>query len=108
MKLGTINVDISVRVEHECPECGSTRLRQHLVKSAIWQGERLVVVEGIPALLCEACGERFYDDGTVTRLDLMQGEEFPEDGMGRVLTVPVIPFTERLVSAWDSDTEEAA
>lgn len=108
MTPSAIEVDTSVGVEHECPECGSARLRRELVKSAIWQGERLIVVEGIPALLCEACGERFYDDGTVTQLDLMQGEGFPQDGTGRVLKVPVISFMDRLVAAGEADSEEAA
>lgn len=103
-----IEVEARMEFEHECPECGSTRLRQDLVKSAIWQNERLVVVEGIPALLCEACGERFYDDETVTQLDLLQGRGFPEDAAGRFLTVPVIAFGKRSARDEVSEAERAA
>ncbi len=79
-------------VEQECPQCGSASLRRDEVSSAIWNGERLVVVDAIPALLCGACGERFYADETVMQLDLLQGEGYPEDRATRFLTVPVIPF----------------
>jgi YgiT-type zinc finger domain-containing protein len=103
-----IEIECPEEIDHECPQCGSTRLRQDLVKSAIWQGERLVVVEGIPALLCEACGERLYDDETVTQLDLLQGDGFPEDGVGRFLRVPVIPFAVRFVSGENAEAEDAA
>lgn len=108
MTLAIIEIETLPEIEHECPQCGSSRLRQDKVNSAIWQGERLVVVEGIPALLCEACGERFYDDGTVTQLDLLQGEGFPDDAAGRFLTVPVIPFARRFERAVDAGAGDVA
>lgn len=60
-----------------CEACGGARLRPDRIRTSFWHGERLVVVEEIPALVCDACGERFYDDATVTALDLLRGRGFP-------------------------------
>lgn len=91
-----IEIGLTPPVEHECPQCGSTRLRESLVKSAFWQDERLVVVDNIPAVVCEACGERFYDDATVTALDLMQGDGFPVSEAVSHMHVPVFSFSHRI------------
>ncbi|MDP3897883.1 MAG: type II toxin-antitoxin system MqsA family antitoxin [Mesorhizobium sp.] len=91
-----IEIGLAPRVEHECPQCGSTRLRESLVKSAFWQDDRLVVVEDIPAVICEACGERFYDDATVTALDLMHGDGFPAGDAASHMHVPVFSFSHRI------------
>ena len=45
-----------------CTNCGGADVRRADVRSAFWHDDRLVVVEDIPALLCGACGEQFYDD----------------------------------------------
>ena len=72
-----------------CTQCGAAALQARMVRSAFWQDERLVVIEDIPALVCEACQERFYDDETVMLLDLKRGEGFqPEDAIAE-LRVPV-------------------
>lgn len=83
-------------LSHECPQCGSTRLSERLVKSAVWHGDRLVLVEGIPAIVCGDCGERFYDDVTATMLDLMQGEGFPAELAAGHVSVPVFFFARRV------------
>jgi len=81
---------------HECPHCGSEALRPELVKSAFFQGDRLVVVEGIPALVCSSCGERFYDDATATALDLLHGAGFPGECAVTHVQVPVFSFSHRV------------
>ncbi len=72
-----------------CMQCGSAGLQATMVRSAFWQGERLVVIEDIPAMVCQTCRERFYDDATVVMLDFKRGEGFrPEDAVAE-LRVPV-------------------
>jgi len=79
----------------QCTECGAFALQAKTVRSAFWQDERLVVIDGIPALVCEACQERFYDDATVMLLDLKRGEGFrPEDAVAEML-VPVFTLRPR-------------
>lgn len=78
-----------------CANCGSVDVRIRHVRSAFWQDERLVVVEDIPALVCGACAEQFYDDTTVVGLDLLRGEGFPAEKARAELRVPVFSFGDR-------------
>jgi len=72
-----------------CTQCGDGELREARVRSAFWEGDRLVVVEGIPALVCSACGEQFFGDETAIRLDLLRGAGFPDALARGELRVPV-------------------
>ena len=76
----------------QCPLCASTRLREALVKSTFWQDDRLVVVENIPAVVCDSCGERYYDDATSSALDIMQRNGFLLEDAEYVIRVPVFSF----------------
>jgi YgiT-type zinc finger domain-containing protein len=62
------------------------------VKTALWSGERLVVIEDVPALVCQHCGDQFYEDETVMRLDMMRGGGFTGADAARQMTVPVFSF----------------
>lgn len=72
-----------------CAACGSGEARPARVRSAFWHGDRLVVVEDIPALACPACGEQSLDDRAVMLLDLLRGEGFPAARAQGELRVPV-------------------
>jgi YgiT-type zinc finger domain-containing protein len=78
-----------------CTSCGSVNVHMSHVRSAFWEDDRLVVVEGIPALVCGACAEQFYDDATVVGLDLLRGEGFPAEKARAELRVPVFSFDDR-------------
>ncbi len=79
-----------------CTNCGGTEVQMRQVRSAFWQEDRLVVVEDIPAMVCLACGERFYDDTTAIVLDLLHGEGFPPEKARGEMRVPVFSFADRL------------
>lgn len=74
-----------------CSGCGG-ELRFTRARSAFWHGERLVVIEGIPALECAGCHERYFDDDVAIRLDLLRGAGFPDALASGRLTVPVFSF----------------
>jgi len=78
-----------------CAKCGSADILLTEVKSAFWHDERLVVVDGIPAIVCTTCREQYYDDTTATVLDLMRGDGFPQDQAQDELRVPVFSFRQR-------------
>jgi YgiT-type zinc finger domain-containing protein len=78
-----------------CTECGSASVRSTRVRSAFWHEDRLVVVEDIPALVCESCNEQFYEDNTAVILDLLRGEGFPAEKARAELRVPVFSFRNR-------------
>jgi len=72
-----------------CSRCGSSSLHVVSTRSAFWEGERLVVVEDIPAIVCMDCQEQHLDDQTVVLIDLLRGGAFPPEKALRQLTVPV-------------------
>ncbi len=79
-----------------CASCGSNEVQQTRVRSAFWHDDRLVVVDDIPALVCEACGEQSYDDTAAIVLDLLRGEGFPADQARGELRVPVFSYRDRV------------
>lgn len=81
--------------ETACNACGGSEMHAAQVRSAFFEGERLVVVEDIPALVCDGCGGHFYDDATAVFLDLLRGEGFPPERARSELRVPVFSFGER-------------
>ena len=72
-----------------CPVCESTNTRHGRVRSAFWHDDRLVVIEDVPALVCNTCGEQFYDDAAVLMIDRMRQKGFPPEDALRELRVPV-------------------
>jgi YgiT-type zinc finger domain-containing protein len=86
------NVDVEIEIGgslQTCANCGSADVCGTTVRSAFWHGDRLVVVDDIPALVCQSCGEQYYGDQTVVRLDLLRGTGFPADQAEAEMIVPV-------------------
>jgi YgiT-type zinc finger domain-containing protein len=79
-----------------CPACGSTDVALTSIRLALWQGERLVVVDDLPALCCRTCREQFLDDRTAMLLDLMRGDSLGGATAARLLTVPVYSLDDLL------------
>jgi YgiT-type zinc finger domain-containing protein len=79
-----------------CSQCGSSDLSTTTIRSAFWEGDRLVVIEDIPAIVCGSCGEQHYDDTTVVLIDLLRGDGFPADKARRQISVPVFSLRDRL------------
>ncbi len=82
-------MDAAQQLSAPCPVCESADTRHAHVRSAFWHNDRLVVVEGVPALVCNVCGEQFYDDGAVRLIDRMRQNGFPPEEAIRELRVPV-------------------
>ncbi len=86
-----------------CPVCDSADTRHAHVRSAFWQDDRLVVIEDIPALVCNVCGEQFYDDGAVRLIDRMRQNGFSPEHAIRELRVPVFSCSTFASSQMPSD-----
>ena len=91
-------MDDSTRVDTKCTQCGGEDVRMDRVRAAFFEGERLVVVDGVPALVCSACGGQFYDDTTVVVLDLLRGAGFPQERAREEIRVPVFGFADALAA----------
>jgi YgiT-type zinc finger domain-containing protein len=55
-----------------------------------WVNEKLIVIENVPALVCEECGEKYYDAETALKLDEFLYETKPD----RIIQVPVFEYKE--------------
>lgn len=84
-------MDMSTTSGWRC-QCGSTQGHVAGLRSVFWQGDGLIVVEGIPALVCDGCGEPYYDDETTVRLDLLRGGAYPGAQPRGRIEVPVFEF----------------
>ena len=74
----------------KCDICGGP-LEEQSVTYRIELGDRLIVVENVPARVCLQCGETLYSADTVERLQKTVWEDKPPS---RVLETPVFDFSE--------------
>ncbi len=51
-----------------CPYCHTGRLQRRPMTYIQWHGDNLLVVDRMPAIVCDVCGERAYDDRAVEQL----------------------------------------
>lgn len=82
-------MDAIQQLSAPCPACERADTRHGRVRSAFWHNDRLVVIEDVPALVCNSCGEQFYDDAAVRLIDRMRQNGFPSEDAVRELRVPV-------------------
>lgn len=75
-----------------CPKCGQP-MHYGLVKATFWQGERLSVVEDVPAQICDNCMEQFYDDTTTEAVRRLNEQGFPPGSATREILVSVFSLS---------------
>ena len=74
-----------------CHVCGG-KMSEQLVKQEFWVKDRLVVIEDLPAGVCEQCGERLVNAMVSQQLaNLLKDPEHLDKAP--VLLVPLIRFT---------------
>ena len=78
-----------------CPRCGAA-LTPTTVRTSIWQGDRVAIVENIPAHVCSGCMEQFYDDAVSDALRRLAEEGFPPGKATREILVPVFSLEEHV------------
>jgi YgiT-type zinc finger domain-containing protein len=78
-----------------CPRCNAA-LTATTVRSSFWQGDRVAIVENIPAHVCSTCVEQFYDDDVSEALRRLAEEGFPSEKAAREILVPVFTLEGRL------------
>lgn len=74
-----------------CPACGGRTERQS-VMIALWEVDTFALVRDVPAVVCESCHERYFEDDVAMRLDLMRAGGFAAHEPSEYLSVPVYAF----------------
>ncbi len=82
----------------KCDFCQSDTYEDS-VKMSLWEGDRLVVVEDVPARVCQRCAEQFYDNLTVQRLEALRGRRFPESEAKKFVQVAVFSLPQIEIAA---------
>jgi YgiT-type zinc finger domain-containing protein len=72
-------------------------MRPATVRTAIWIGDRLFVVEDIPAAVCGSCVEQFYDEETTDTLRRLTEEGFASIEPKKEVLVPIFSLEGRIV-----------
>ncbi len=78
-----------------CPRCDQP-MRSATVKTVIWQGDQLFVVEDIPAQVCGSCLEQYYDENVTDALRRLTEDQFPAAEIKRQVLVPFFSLTGRI------------
>jgi YgiT-type zinc finger domain-containing protein len=62
-----------------CPRCHTGRLQQRAMVYVQWFDDDQLVVDRLPGVVCDVCGESAYDDEAVEQLErlLWDGETQP-------------------------------
>ena len=84
-----------VPLQVSCPRCGGPT-RVDTVRTDIWQGDRLIVVEDIPAHVCDRCVEQFYSEPVTDALRRLVQEELESAEPKRETVVPVYSLAGRI------------
>lgn len=66
------------------------------VRTALWRGDRLHVVEDIPALVCHTCSDQYYDDDVSDALRQLNEAGFPAEDAVRTIEVPIFSLLPRI------------
>jgi YgiT-type zinc finger domain-containing protein len=73
-----------------CYFCKKGALEERIVTVDFRWGDKLIVIEGVPAKVCTECGERYYSAETSREMDKVA----TECRSSRLIQVPVVSLTE--------------
>jgi YgiT-type zinc finger domain-containing protein len=69
-----------------CRYCGC-ETDEGVIKAAHWTERRLIVIEDIPARLCQGCGEQFFEEEVIQKIQ--KALTYPTTKAKRQIRVPV-------------------
>ncbi len=71
-----------------CEYCDGV-VREQLVRDDYWVGKQLLIIEDVPAGVCDRCGERYYSAVVMERLERIAARR---SKIRRKIHVPVAKF----------------
>ena len=78
--------NLQSRAAPQCKYCGC-ETNADVIKAASWTKIGLILIEDIPARLCEGCGEQFFEEDIAQRIQ--QVIKYPEAKAKRQIWIPV-------------------
>lgn len=86
----------------ECHNCSGTA-HPNKVKISLWRYDRLVIVEDVPAYICQNCGEQYYSEKTEAKLTGLTSKRFPKELQVGTEEVPVYSLDKVKVHGLETD-----
>ena len=74
-----------------CKYCGC-ETNEDVIRAALWTNNGLIVIEDIPARLCEGCGEQFFEEEIIQKIQ--QVTTYPIVKAKRQIRVPVYSLSQ--------------
>ena len=90
-----MSTDAPAPSQTPCPRCDGAATPT-TVRTAIWQGESVAIVEDIPALVCGSCMEQYYDEDVSDALRQLIERGFPASEAAKLVVVPVLSLLGRV------------
>jgi len=78
-----------------CPRCGAAMMAA-TVRTTFWRDHSPIIVEDIPAHLCAACLEQFYDEDVGDALFTLAEQGFSSERADTHVLVPVFSLKGRI------------
>ena len=79
-----------------CDFCSEGRLRSQQVREYYREGKGLVVIEKVPAYVCDKCGERYYEASVAKQMRQLAKKGIRTKSK---ISFPLVRFQERKISA---------
>lgn len=61
-----------------CPSCQAGRLQRRGLTYLQWYNDNLLIVNRVPAIVCEICGDHVYEADAVEHLQQLLWSHLPE------------------------------
>jgi YgiT-type zinc finger domain-containing protein len=75
----------------KCFYCGS-KLKKEKVDIARYWGKELIAINDVPALICQKCGERFFEAKISSKIDVKIQEVLNQKNSVQRINVPIVQF----------------
>ncbi len=69
-----------------CPVCDEGRLIQRSMPYLEWYKQNLLIINQMPALVCDTCGEQIYDPQALENLHRLMWSPLPPSAPRRLST----------------------
>jgi YgiT-type zinc finger domain-containing protein len=73
---------------YRCESCGGPT-QDKLVDVTMWTARQLVLIENVPAHICENCQSQYYDQDVGMKMQDLISKGFPRSQQIREIAVPV-------------------
>ncbi len=77
---------------NNCYFCIKGKLRKKRVDIVRYWGKELIALNDVPALVCDQCGEKYFDARTSHRIDKLIQEALKRKSTVPKIDVPVVQF----------------